>query len=290
MRRLRRSPQLPSPTEAVSLVRGATLARHGGSSTARLVNVANHLRTKKRLSTDYRPTKANQLVSEPKKSKKTNATPFESDDALHQQALDGMRHYLKHGDTGVLTKLTLEIESPTRRNAFVQWCAKHMAIEWHVKASTFKKVQSGKCGTIAAAMTDPLRLPRDPTSEARELHKVHLQAVKALEHAIDFGDWTGITGLVNAFYNQRRGEQLTCWFGAFGTFSLAAGRLRFSLRRPISAHALSSALQTPFFKFPVKRKRSENTGPIHTTNPMRCKVCGGPAMPGEDICYHDQSE
>jgi hypothetical protein len=76
-------------------------------------------------------------------------------------------------------------------------------------------------------MADPLRLPRDPTSEARELHKVHPQAVKALEHAIDFGDWTGITGLVNAFYNQRRGEQLTCWFGAFGTFSLTKGRLAF---------------------------------------------------------------
>ena len=220
MRRGRPSQTLPSPNEPISLVLGATLARHGGSSNARLINVANHLRTKKRLSADYRDTNKST-------NKGNRAPPLQVDHDLHQKALDGVRHFLQHGDSGFLTKLATGLETADRRDAFISWCTKHMPISWHVKTSAFRKSHSGKCGTLSSAMLDPIRLPVDPQLEQKKLQKLHEQAVRALQHAFDYGDWTAITGLVNAFYDERKGEQLASWFEAFGTFSLEAGRLRF---------------------------------------------------------------
>jgi hypothetical protein len=250
MRRGRPSPTLPSPNEPVSLVLGATLARNGGSSSARLINVANHLRTKKRLSADYRETNKSP-------SKGNRAPPLQVDHDLHQKAVDGVRHFLQHGDAGVLTKLATTLETAARRVAFISWCTKHLPISWHVKTRVFRKSHSGKCGTLSAAILDPIRLPVDPQLEQRKLRKLHEQAVTALQHAIDHGDWTAITGLVNAFFDERKGAQLASWFEAFGTFSYEAGRLRFSLRRPTSAVTISSAMRTPFFEIPVKSKRAD---------------------------------
>lgn len=294
MARARRPSRAPSPTDAVTLVRAATVARQGGSSTARLVNLTNHLRIKKRLSDDYLSdlsSNSDRVIGKPLSGCASKRGATENAVDIQNKAIDGIRHYLEHGDSGALAEFAIAMSFSPRRKAFIDWCSKHTGLRWNIATQVFKKCRSVKSGTLAAATKDPLKLPRDPVAGARDLQLLHEQAVAAVSHVLKCGDWTRITGLVEAFSNQRRGKQLTLWFEQFGSFTVKSGRLGFCLRDPASAADFAAATCTPFFKLPIGGK----TYPRYATQRppsvvTKCKVCGGPAMPGEDICYRDQSE
>jgi hypothetical protein len=294
MARARRPSRAPSPTDAVTLVRAATVARQGGSSTARLVNLTNHLRIKKRLSNDYLPdlsSNSDRVFGKPHSGCASKPGATESAVDIQNQAIDGIRHFLEHGDSGALAELAIAMSFSPRRKAFIDWCSKHTGLRWDIATQVFKKCRSAKSGTLAAAIKDPLKLPHDPAAGVRELQRLHDQAVAAVSHVLKCGDWTKVTGLVEAFSNRRRGEQLTRWFEQFGSFTDKSGRVAFRLRTPISAADFAAATSTPFFKLPIGGK----TYPTYAARrppavATKCKVCGGPAMPGEDICYRDQSE
>jgi len=294
MARARRPSRAPSPTDAVTLVRAATVARQGGSSTARLVNLTNHLRIKKRLSDDYLPdlsSNSDRVIGKPLSGCDSKRRASESAVDIQNQAIDGIRHFLEHGDSGALAELAISMSFSPRRKAFIDWCSKHTGLRWDIATQVFKKWRSARRGTLEAAIKDKLKMPSDPAEGARELQRIHEQAVAAVNHVLKCGDWTKVTGLVEAFSNRRRGEQLTRWFEQFGCFMDKSGRVAFRLRTPISAADVAEATSTPFFKLRVGGK----TYPTYATQrpptvATKCKVCGGPAMPGEDICYRDQSE
>jgi hypothetical protein len=294
MSRVRRSSQAASPTDAVTLVRAATVARHGGSSSARLVNLTNHIRIKKKLSDDYIP-KSGTVIK--RNNRKPLAGPglsrddVQSDLDAHCHAIEAIRHFLKHGDSCGLSKLANAMTFKPRRQSFIDWCSRHTQLRWDKASQVFKKHPSAKTGTLAAAIADSFRLPRDPAAGTRELQRLHEQAVTAVRRASDHGDWTMITGLAEALSSQRRGKQLKRWFEQFGEFQVNSGRLAFYVRRPVSPTELAAATNRPYFEL----RTSNTTCPpdpewgLATVMP-KCKVCGGPAMPGEDTCYRDQSE
>lgn len=294
MGRVRRSSRTPSPTDAVTLVRAATVARQGGSRTARLVNLSNHLRIKKRLSDDYLPdlsSNAGHVSGKAPAGCASRRGAMESDSDIHCQAIDGIRHLLEHGDSGALAKLAIEMPFSPRRQAFIDWCSKHTGLRWDKASQVFKKSRSAKAGTLVAAIEDPLHLPLDPAAGARELQLLHEQAVAAVSHVLKCGDSTRITGLVEVFSNQRRGKQLTRWFEQFGSFTVKSKRVGFRLRNPVSATDFAAATRTPFFKLPIQGKAYPRYATQRPPSVVtKCKVCGRPAMPGDDICYRDQSE
>jgi hypothetical protein len=131
MARRRRSPQAPLATEQVSLVRGGTRARHGGSCTSRLLSPTGMLRLKKKLNPDgygsgnaTSKAAARQIPAEPPRQRAT--TPYRAPNAasLHFDAIKALVHVEKYGDTSAVTRLIDKMGRQSGVASLLKWFTK----------------------------------------------------------------------------------------------------------------------------------------------------------------------
>lgn len=286
MPRRRRRGSQRSSSDADQVVRGGTRARHGGSNSARLMNVGGALRLKRQLSQDYRPDRSTRIKSESRQREGPDAE-FVREILLERQACQAIQHFERHGDCGGLTALARAIRSDLRREKFIRWCMKHTSVRWNPAAATFRKGRALTRSGARDACPEPLILPRECPAGMQERRDVHLQAIAAVRHAVTSGDWRGIVVLLDSALGRRHRARLLPWLKQFGAFRTVSGKMIFDLRKGITDKELVAASGRPFSSTGTLAGTAGSLA--HALRP-KCSVCGRPPMIGEDICYHHQSE
>lgn len=152
-RRRRRGPQSAS-SDIDQVVRGATRARHGGSNTARLINVGGALRLKRQLSEDYRrePGAREQLKLAQKAKPEANVLP---DSRIEQEAVKALHHFVRYGDSGQLTTLIQSVRSRVKRERLVRWCIERAPLRWDADNARFRKLKGTRQGSSQANPLGP---------------------------------------------------------------------------------------------------------------------------------------
>ena len=57
---------------------------------------------------------------------------------VHHLAIAALRHFAKHGDSTLMTRLIQSLVTPLWRRELLQWCSKHAGIPWDSKRNGFQ--------------------------------------------------------------------------------------------------------------------------------------------------------
>lgn len=278
-----------SPTETQSLVRAGTLARRGGVSTGVLRSPNNSERLKREISGDYRHGPTTGRGGFRSTVNATRKVTYDRD--IHVRAAEAYEHFAKTGDARRLTKMASEMNH-RRLRAFINWCQRIGGVHWDVRQRVFKKKVSTKKLSepliIASAYDTRLELPAEEHPVDKTLKLLHDQAVAAIRHAIATGDTRGVRNVLAAISSDGLRRKMECWLQPFGKVEWISGRPLFALKKSRVEIDVQSALGCPFYTLVSP---STPVLPAAPRQPLAaCKVCGRESMPGEDVCYHHQSE
>jgi hypothetical protein len=128
----------------------------------------------------------------------------------------------------------------------------------------------------------------DSSSHNRALawrKQLHADSVRAYIHYVVHGDHQVMSHLVLECRGSRTRAALIGWVASICSLRWDESHERFRGKR-------SSADLTPerATRIPISWRPNTTPIPLQGEVLQRCKVCGGHAIPGEDICYHHQSE
>jgi hypothetical protein len=120
---------------------------------------------------------------------------------------------------------------------------------------------------------------------------LRLKVLAAVEHWASHGDHTGMARLVQEATSPRNRNALIIWFERVCGLKWDKLSWRFRGKGQDRSKAMEQANLTPLE--PSRDLSSSATSPrwakLRTSITPTCAVCGHPAMPGEDTCYHHHS-
>lgn len=117
-------------------------------------------------------------------------------------------------------------------------------------------------------------------------------ALQAFEHWLSHGDHTSMTKLVQGAAGYRTRNVLVRWFERVSGLQWDKAAAIFRGRDRTKALSVEAAAAIPIWsvnRFADGRPASSSMTPIVSQRSRKCCVCGHPAMPDEDTCYHHQS-
>jgi hypothetical protein len=169
---------------------------------------------------------------------------------------------------------------------------KHLSREYgaptqNLGTEAFEKLRKTKRAVsgIKASATKVAKLSTDSVANPRKT------ALAAFSHFVAHGDHTSMAALVISAPNNRARGLLVAWFERVGQLRWDNTSQRFRGKPDRSRLSVEAAICTPIprasgalrdivvYNYPRNSVFSSN----------KCAVCGHPAMPGEDTCYHHQS-
>lgn len=113
------------------------------------------------------------------------------DERIHQVGVAGIAHFLKHGDTTLISELCHAMPKSARGNALKFWITKHIAVKWSTKAHNGKGgyVKNGdmdltpmqKVALVTRANDAPFYMKEDKEASVWNPETSILNLVKKLE-------------------------------------------------------------------------------------------------------------
>jgi len=163
-------------------------------------------------------------------------------------------------------------------------------------AISLKRRLSGDYSGGCAAKTSSQLKARKANNPARKAKAIQNQlqreCVKAFAHWKDHGNYTAIIKIAHRAQGPRTHNAVLTWFEHVSGLRWEKHGGRFIGKDRGKAKTVEAAASIPIWS--VKKPNNGSTAMLPSRRPLgqlpKCKVCGRPAMPTEDICFGHQSE
>jgi hypothetical protein len=181
--------------------------------------------------------------------------------------------------------LAMTLEKPS---SFVRGNAKNAI-------SLKKRLSQDYSGDHAAKTTKQLkaRKANNPATKVKAVQRqLHRECLRAFAHWKDHGDYTAIMKIAQSAPGQRTRYAVLAWFEHVSGLRWENHVGRFVGKDRGKAKTLQAAASISIWS--AKKPKNGLTPLVPARHPLgplpKCKVCGHPAMPTEDICFGHQSE